>query len=83
MHKPPLIMQVADILRISKATFSRYHYFWTVSKKGLTTDIKSEKHGSSRCGTVETNLTSSHKDMGWILDLAQWGKDLALQWAVV
>ena len=34
--------------------------------------------GSSRCGTVETNLTRKHGVSGSIPRLAQWVKDLAL-----
>ena len=31
----------------------------------------------------ETNLTSLHKDAGWIPHLTQWVKDLVLLWAMV
>ena len=36
--------------------------------------------GSSRHGTVETNLTRNHKVVGLILGLAYWVKDPALLW---
>ena len=34
---------------------------------------------SSHCGAAEMNLTSIYEDVGSILDLTQWVKDLALR----
>ena len=42
--------------------------------------IKILKARSSRCGTVETNLTSIHEDAGLIPGLTHQDKDLALLW---
>ena len=38
------------------------------------------KKESSPCGTVETNLTSTHEEKCSILGLTQWVKNLALLW---
>ena len=45
--------------------------------------IKNALSRSSHRGTMETNLTSIHEDVGLIPGLAQWVQDLALPWAVV
>ena len=42
--------------------------------------IKKANIGNSHRGSVVTNLTSIHEDMGSIPGLAQWVKDLALLW---
>ena len=41
-------------------------------------DIKNCELRSSRCGAVETNLTSIHEDVGLIPGLTQWVGNLAL-----
>ena len=42
--------------------------------------FKIQQPGSSHHGSVETNLTSIHEDVGPIPGLAQWVKDPALLW---
>ena len=56
----------------------------TMGKKKKYTHLlklryKNVKGGSSHCGSTEMNQTGIiHKDVGGILGLAQWGKDLVL-----
>ena len=39
---------------------------------------KKMMRGSSQCGSMVTNLTSIHEDVGSIPGLAQWVRDLTL-----
>ena len=49
----------------------------------LTYFIFVKKCRSSHFGSVVTNPTSIHEDVGLMPGLTQWVKDLALPWAVV
>ena len=42
---------------------------------GKISDIKTNEKVSSHCGSVVTNTTSNHEDVGLIPGLAQWVKD--------
>ena len=44
----------------------------------VTIEFKITYDGSSHCGAVETNLTSTHEDAGSIPGLSQWVKEPAL-----
>ena len=41
-------------------------------------DYYQKDNRNSCCGAAETNLTSSHADVGSLPSLAQWVRDLAL-----
>ena len=55
-------------------------YFWPDTYDQLTFDKggKNIKWGSSLCGSVEINLTSTQEDLASIPGLTQWVKDLVL-----
>ena len=50
----------------------------TIEKETVCVEIA--KLGSSHCGSVVTNPTSIHEDVGLIPRPAQWVKDPALLW---
>ena len=59
-------------------------YLWVCDQfERLKVIIKNIKLGSSHCGSVVTNPTSIHENVGGIPGLTQWVKDPVLPRAVV
>lgn len=51
---------------------------WMIQQEEVHSIFKSNKDGSSLCGSVAMNHTSIHEDSGSIHGLTLWVKDLVL-----
>ena len=72
-HSLYIVFLRAEFLILMKSNLPNYVFH------GLSLSFYLKRYyQSSYCGSVVTNLTSIHVDMGSILGLAQWIKDLAL-----
>jgi len=68
------------IVRTLTLVLNKMRNHWKVSSREVTCPSLHFKRiaGSSHCGSVVTNLTSTHEDASSIPGPAQWVKDLVL-----
>ena len=70
-------MEYSDIKKNKIMPFAATWMQLEILILGEVSQTGKDKYWSSRCGSAEMNLTSTHEDMDSISGLAQWVKDPA------
>ena len=70
-------MEYSDIKKNKIMPFAATWMQLEILILGEVSQTGKDKYRSSRCGSAEMNLTSTHEDMDSISGLAQWVKDPA------